>query len=293
MPEPLGPEFAKDPKHPHGSNIHKKQTDSKKNGTNLGVIGEVAESYVDWRSKATAVDFDEDQVGPYVEKQVQLYSSHRDLLDQDRFDVFDSRGALQSSALEEFCTFLFQPMLDGFEGEIAIGHHVVYQRLYFSAKNFNQFSLMPAPKYPTGDLDFVIGRELTSTLEGSSGPTSQKIVVPAVAVECKTYLDRPRYIESDILARNIKQGFPRCLYILVSEYLKLNLDKVDVYGSLIDRAYVWRRSRNVDRKKRRAAGAGLEPIHVPAVENFYCTVRDHLSEDWDVPEDWRASGILK
>ena len=112
-------------------------------------------------------------------------------------------------------------------------------------------------------------------------------------MECKTYLDRPRYIESEILATNIKRGFPRCLYVVVSEYLKLNLDQVDVFGSPIDRIYVWRRSQNVDRKIRRRDGIGLKPLHPPAILDFFETVRAHLEEDWAAPEDWDSSGILK
>lgn len=280
-------------KHPHGSNISKKVADSVKSGENVDVIMEVAKSYLAWRDSSGQIEYDESDVEGYVAAQSKLYSGHRDLLDEERVDAFDSRGALQPSALEEFCTFLFRPLLERYSGEVAVGHHLVYQRLFFSARNFDEFSQMPVARYPTGNLDFVIGKELTSTLEGSTEKSSQKIYIPAVAVECKTYLDRPRYIESDILARNIKYGFPRCLYILVSEYLKLDLDKVDVYGSQIDRIYVWRRSPNVDRKIRRQTKTPLEPIYVPAVVDFFCAVREHLREDWAAPEDWDASGILK
>ncbi len=152
---------------------------------------------------------------------------------------------------------------------------------------------MPAPQYPTGNLDFVIGKEIRSDLATEFATDTKSIVVPAVAVECKTYLDRPRYIESEILAANIKRGFPRCLYIVVSEYLKLNLDGVDVLGSQIDRIYVWRRSQNVDRKIRRRDGISLKPLHVPAVLDFFGAVREHLEQDWAAPEDWDGSGILK
>jgi hypothetical protein len=290
LPEILGTERVLNARHPHGSNVYKKLTDG---GPHKGVIEDVARSYLDWRSKAEGLKYDADDEEAYVKSQTDLYSSHRDLLDEDRVDVFDSRGALQPSALEEFCGFLFGPILAKYEGNIAVGHHLVYQRLYFTAQNFQEFSKMPTPRYPTGNLDFVIGKEIESKLSTELDSESKKIFVPAVAVECKTYLDRPRYIESEILAANIKRGFPRCLYILVSEYLKLNLDQVDVFGSSIDRIYVWRRSQNVDRKIRRRNGIGLEPLYVPAVLDFFRAVRKHLEEDWAAPEDWDGSGILK
>ncbi len=290
MPKILDVECVLDARHPHGSNICKKLKDAT---THAGVIEDVAKSYLQWRSAAEGLEIDPDDERAYVEAQTALYSAHRDLLDEDRVDVFDSRGALQPSALEEFCGFLFAPLLARYEGEIAIGHHLVYQSLYFTAKNFEEFSKMPTPQYPTGNLDFVIGKEIESELTAESRSQGQKIVVPAVAVECKTYLDRPRYIESEILAANIKRGFPRCLYIVVSEYLKLNLNQVNVFGSQIDRAYVWRRARNIDRKTRRRDGIPLEPLHVPAVLDFFQAVREHLEQDWAAPEEWDSSGILK
>jgi hypothetical protein len=290
MPKILGVERELDSRHPHGSNIRKKLDDG---GPHLSVIEEVARSYLAWRDMAEEVDYAGGDDRKYVEAQVDLYSTHRDLLDQERVDVFDSRGALQPSALEEFCGFLFHPVLRDYEGDIAVGHHLVYQRLYFTARNFADFARMPEPRYPTGNLDFVIGKALESRLRSDQDEATRTVYVPAVAVECKTYLDRPRYIESEILATNIKRGFPRCLYIVVSEYLKLDLEGVDVFGSAIDRIYVWRRAQNVDRKIRRAKGLGLDPLYAPAVLDFFLTVRDHLEQDWAAPEDWDASGILK
>ena len=290
MPRILDTECVLDARHPHGSNVYKKLTDAT---DHREVIEDVAKSYLRWRSAAEDLELDSEDEEAYVESQTDLYSTHRDLLDEDRVDVFDSRGALQPSALEEFCGYLFAPLLASYEGEIAVGHHLVYQRLYFTAKNFEEFSRMPTPQYPTGNLDFVIGKEIKSELASDFHTQATNIYVPAVAVECKTYLDRPRYIESEILAANIKRGFPRCLYIVVSEYLKLNLDRVDVFGSQIDRIYVWRRSQNIDRKIRRRDGIGLEPLYVPAVLDFFRAVREHLEQDWAAPEEWDGSGILK
>ncbi|CAN5889590.1 hypothetical protein BH18ACT11_BH18ACT11_10370 [soil metagenome] len=142
-------------------------------------------------------------------------------------------------------------------------------------------------------MDFVIGKKLESRIVADERQATSTIYVPAVAVECKTYLDRPRYIESDILARNIKNGFPSCLYVLISEFLKLDLSKVSVIGSSIDKIYVFRRAQNVDRMIRCAANTPLSPIHVPAVHDFFAQVKKHLTEDWLSPEDWSNTGILK
>lgn len=288
-----GRDYDLGPQHPHGSNIHKKLLDrdvARDNGKRA-LIQEIAEKYAEWRDSAFAATQGDEAA--HVERQTRLFEEYRDLLDEPRVDVFDSRGALQPSALEEFCFFLFRPLLQQFGDGIAVGHHEVFHGLYFTARNFAEFSEMPRPMYPVGNLDFVIGKRLTSRFEASERSAEQHIYVPAVAVECKTYLDRPRYIESDILARNVKHGFPRCLYIVISEFLKLDLNKVNVHGSPIDNIYIFRRTQNVDRKVRRAGGVVLPPLHVPAVQHFYDQVRSHLAEDWSAPEDWSTTGILK
>jgi len=289
-------DLALDNAHPHGSNILKKARDAAKDGdTAKGeLIREISVRYVEWRREAESADCPSvEDPGEFVARQTAMYSDYRDLLDDERVDVFDSRGALQPSALEEFCYFLLRPLVRDIEHKLALGHREIFQGLYFTAPNFAEFSNLPSPNYPVGNLDFVIGKQVTSTLSTDEGVVETPIYVPAVAIECKTYLDRPRWIEPDILAANIKRGFPGCLYIVLSEFLKLDLAKVNVLGSQIDRVYVLRRAKNVDRKVRREGGEGLRPIHVPAVVDLFETVRDHLNDDWVSPESWEDSGILK
>lgn len=292
----LGSDFVADTAHPHGSNILKKARDSVKEGdeNKTDLIKEIAARYTEWRTAAEDLEC-EDLLAPteFANTQTRLYEDYRNLLDDERVDVFDSRGALQPSALEEFCYFLLRPIFAEQEARLAIGHREVFQGLYFTAPNFSAFLDMPTANYPVGNLDFVIGKEVRSRMTTDARETERSIYVPAVALECKTYLDRPRWIESEILATNIKRGFPGCLYILLSEFLKLDLTKVNVLGSQIDKVYVLRRAKNVDRKIRRAEGTGLTPLHAPAVVDLFERVRDHLREDWVAPEQWETSGILK
>jgi hypothetical protein len=285
------------PRYPHGSNILKKATDELKgdpDSEKSQLIVRLGREYSQWRQAAEAQECpDVDHPEEFVAWQSDAYNAYRDILDEEVFDAFDSRGALQPSALEEFCFFLLRPLVADRMDHLALGHHEVFQGMYFTAANFEQFVHLPQANYPVGNLDFIIGKELRSKVVTDIDASESTIYVPAIAIECKTYLDRPRWIESDILSASIKRGFPGCLYILLSEFLKLNLRKVNVIGSPIDRVYVLRRQRNVDRKDRRAGGAGLEPIHAPALVDLFCLVRDHLREDWVSPEDWEQTGILK
>lgn len=293
MPELLGKEYELGPRYPHGSNIYKKVNapDIAKDENKLMLIRHVAEKYLNWRSAALSVEHTDES--RFVERQTTLYQDYRNFLDEPRIDAFDSRGALQPSALEEFCYFLFRPLLVDYGEAIAVGHHNVFQGMYFTSPSFSEFSVMPTPRYPVGNLDFVIGKKLESRIVADEQQSEQTLYLPAVAIECKTYLDRPRYIESDILASNIKRGFPGCLYVVLSEFLKLDLNKVSVLGSPIDKIYVLRRAQNVDRKIRRTSNAPLPPLHFPAVKDLFDQVNKHLTEDWSAPENWSNTGVLK
>lgn len=282
--------------HPHGSNILRKATDRSviARREELALIDELAAQYLSWRDAAAAVTFSfEDTSEEFVATQTELYTQYRDLLDEPRFDVFDSRGALQPSALEEFCTFLFLPVTDAFKTKLMLGHQDVFKGLYFTSPSFKDFAKLPVPRYPTDNVDFVIAKEITSRFTTDLSDHLETILVPAVAVECKTYLDRPRWNECDLLATNVKRGFPRCKVIILAEFLKLDLNRVNLIGSLVDHIYVLRRTKNVDRKVRRVAGTALGQIHTPAVQAFFNAVVEHLTTDWEAPEDWQASGVLK
>lgn len=297
VPEILGREVSLGPAHPHGRNIRKKLLDASGGPrARQRVIETVAAAYLKWRKKAEAVPYGahEPDEQAFVFKQAALYDDYRRrILDDPSVDVFDSRGALQSSALEELCFFLFGPLLTEVAHELAIGHYSVYQGLSFAAASFREFSAMPVPSYPVGNLDFVIGKKIESTLATDAESRTSSLYVPAVAIECKTYLDRPRFIESDNLAQSIKAGFSGCLYVVLSEFLKLNPQKVNIFGSQVDRIYVLRREKNVDRMIRRAQRKGLAPIHKPAVLDLFRAVRDHLGQESDPSETWRSTGILK
>lgn len=282
-------------KMPHGSNIAKKLDDAEVLAckTRSPLINEIESRYKRW--SADALKADSKDIEQFIKRQTELFEAYRDFLDDPRVDAFDSRGALQPSALEEFCFYLLRPLLEQYAAEIVVGHYEVFQGLYFTASSFREFAKMPRPQYPVGNLDFVIAKKLTSELRsnGTEAASTKTIYVPAVAVECKTYLDRPRYIESDILATSIKRGFPSCFYVVLSEFLKLDLEKVNLFGSQIDKIYVLRRAQNVDRRIRRSDGKGLTPLHVPAVRDLFFAVKTHLERDWAAPEAWTKSGVLK
>lgn len=267
----------------------------------------MARLYRAWRVASESVayvpssPYGVESLRPFANEQARLFTEYRNALDLPEFDkAFDSRGALQSSALEELCRYLLAPVVTEAlaqhhdAGDVLLGHFDVYQGTFFTATSFAAFSRVPTPHFPNVNMDFVIAKRVAVRAETEAGPAERAVVyLPAVAIECKTYLDRTRYHGADGNATMVKGGFPGCLYLVVAEMLKLNLEGVNVHGSRIDHIYVLRRSKNVDLKRRRAEGIPLQPVSGEPILHLVDTVRGHLKEDWSAPESWERSGRLK
>lgn len=281
-------EFPRGPQFPHAGNIAKKIRDHEGKGTTLSsTIVEIFKEYSAWRKATFEAKGDKSAI---IAEKVRAFESYSSFLDTPPVDEFDSRGALVSSALEEFCYYLLMPILDKFP-QASLGKQDAYQGLYFTATNFKQLLKLPSVHTPVNTLDFIVGAHIQGLVKTEEANQEFAIHLPAVAVECKGYLDRPRFIESQNMARAIKVAFPQCLYVLIAQCCKLNLKKIGVAPD-IDGIYVWRRMQNVDRKTRREKGTPLKPLHTPAVEHFYDRVAGHLNADWEMADPF-GTGILK
>ena len=289
--------------YPHGANLQAKLSTK---GAAATLAAQIVPLYLAWREASEAVPYAPPTphhpggLEGFATAQAHLFTTYRDAIDVPAYDAIDSRGALPSSALEEFCRYLLAPVVNealaphADAGSVLLGHFDVYQGTFFTAGSFAEFSKVPTPHLPNVNMDFVIAKrvEVSATTEiGAAAPAP--VYLPAVAIECKTYLDRTRYHGADGNATMVKGGFPGCLYLVVAEMLKLKLEGVNVHGSRIDHIYVLRRSRNIDRKHRRAKGLKLKPVVGDAVLHLVEAVRHHLLEDWSAPETWEVSGRLK
>ena len=82
--------------------------------------------------------------------------------------------------------------------------------------------------------------------------------VPAIAIECKTYLDKNMLEGSSRSAEELKARNPNGLYMVVMEWIKL-ADAVNLRKYKVDQIYVLRRQKNTDRDKRYLAGYVKNP----------------------------------
>jgi hypothetical protein len=203
--------------------------------------------------------------------------------------IFDKRNnsaqeVLQPSILEEFFEYLFCQI------ETEVGIDILrrpasgFIGLVFNPRDLK--SLTTAPEYTIRqkDHDFVLGACITMDMSADGGKDvrREKLVVPAVAIECKRYLERNMLDECAGTAEKIKKATPYCRYIVVAEFLKMNNASPEI--SLIDEIYVLRRQRNLERQH-----ADFEPAPIAAdlVCHIYEDVVRHLKRIW-----WDADAAL-
>ena len=97
------------------------------------------------------------------------------------------------------------------------------------------------------DHDFVIGSRIITSArtEGSKVSEEHILDVPAVAIECKTYLDKSMLESCSTSAQQLKTRNPNAIYIVMMEYIKLtssmNVKKLRVY-----QIYILRKQKNTE-----------------------------------------------
>ncbi len=103
--------------------------------------------------------------------------------------------------------------------------------------------------------------------------------IPAVAIECKTYLDKTMLEGSSRAAEELKARNPNGLYIVVMEWIKLT-EAVNLRKYKVDQIYVMRKQKNTDREFRLLDGYVKNSVDPKVVQHLFLTVRKHLTTDW-------------
>ena len=245
-----------------------------------------------------------------IERRVKLLEDYKEFVDQQQYaENFDSRSNLHSSVLEEFLYYLFRDFISDFGAKVLFGKSNAFKDLFFVPPSFTQMTQRPYARVEKKDHDFVIGIMVEAKLElmdpsndlGLESPSDLNLFqdktdryevvveddvethifdVPAVVIECKTYLDKTMLEGSSRAAEQLKTINPNALYIVASEWLKLtssvNLKKYD-----LDQIYVFRKQKNTDREFRYLPDYRKNLIDPEVVWHLYELVRNHLTTDWE------------
>lgn len=273
----------------HGNNLEQKEQHQTKyrDDDSRRYLTEIRIRYNEWKTA------NETLVGPVgaatdedleiIEKRVQLLNEYKDFLDQQHYaEKFDSRSNLHSSVLEEFMYYLFRDLVKGISANALIGKSHSFKDVFFRANSYGAMVNSPSALIEKKDHDFAIGTSIKAVMRcaGSQVVEEHGWDIPAVAIECKTYLDKTMLQDVSTAAEQLKQKNPNAMYIVVAEWLKLT-ESVNLKKFKIDQIYVLRKQKNTDREFRYDSTYEKNPIYPDVVAHCFFTVREFLTTDWD------------
>jgi len=273
----------------HGNNIEQKESQPTKyrDAESRRYLAEIRIRYNEWKSAnevlhgPTATVHDDDS--EIIEKRVQLLNDYKDFLDQQHYaEKFDSRSNLHSSVLEEFMYYLFRDLVLGISENALIGKSHSFKDVFFRSPSYKKMVSSPHALVEIKDHDFAIGASIRATMQCSGSATTDVYNwdIPAIAIECKTYLDKTMLQDVSTAAEQLKQKNPNAMYIVVAEWLKLT-ESVNLKKYKVDQIYVIRKQKNTDREFRYDASYKKNPIYADVVEHCFNSVRDFLVADWE------------
>jgi hypothetical protein len=273
----------------HGDNLRQKETSVRKYSepNSRKLLAEIRTEYDRWHEangelKGPGKTKDAADRG-ILEKRTQFFSDYKDFIDQQKYaEAFDSRSNLHSTVLEEFMYYLFRDLVATFSTQALIGKSQTFKDIFFLPPNYQAMVSEPNIRVERKDHDFVIGVKIEARLTptGTLKTELQELEIPAVAIECKTYLDKTMLEGSSTAAEQLKAKNPNAIYIVASEWLKLT-ESVNLTKFKVDQIYVLRKQKNTDREFRFLPGYEKNPIYVDVVEHLYNLVRAYLMADWE------------
>ncbi len=296
----------------HGSNLLQKEKHKMKyrDTQSRQYLKEIRAKYDEWHianeqlSGPTSQESQQDK--EIVAERVRLFEQYKDFLDQQHYaEQFDSRSNLHSSVLEEFLYYLFRDLVADFGENALIGKSRAFKDIFFVPPNYQKMMERAHARIERKDHDFIIGVTIAANLDLNKnridkGNKQKKIGEPpakyttriednsethffdiaAVAIECKTYLDKTMLEGSSRAAEQLKARNPNAMYIVVMEWLKLT-SAVNLRKYEVDQIYVFRKQKNTDREFRFADDYDKNSIDPNVVWHLYQNVREHLTNDWE------------
>ena len=249
-------------------------------------VADILHRYGEWQQGNDALRGPFCQVragdGEILQQRTELLNRFFDFLDEQCIQAVPPRCKVRSLLLQEFIYYLFRDLVGEFTDRALIGKAHTFKDIFFMPPNYGAMLESPHARIERKDHDFAIGVSVSAVLN-SAGQEKGEVhhfQIPAVAIECKTYLDKTMLEGSSTAAEQLKFRNPNALYLVVSEWLKLT-GNVNLRKFKVDQIYVLRKQKNTDREFRFLSNYRKNPVYLDVVEHLFKTVRIHLSSNWE------------
>ncbi|EAT8339861.1 TPA: Bpu10I family restriction endonuclease, partial [Salmonella enterica subsp. enterica serovar Chailey] len=224
-----------------------------------------------------------EEIQEIICERVKLLNSYKDFLDIQKYaEHFDSRSNLHSSVLEEFMYYLFKDIVEEISPNALIGKSHSFKDIFFRSSSYGNMVERPYAVIEKKDHDFSIGISVNAEMNCNGSQQNEVHIwdIPAIAIECKTYLDKTMLQDVSTAAEEIKLKNPNAMYIVVAEWIKLT-ENINLKKYKVDQIYVLRKQKNTDREYRFLDGYVKNPIYEDAVMHLFILVKDFLTSDWE------------
>ncbi len=270
----------------HASCLLKQLTNTQQNSKDKDkvILKSIANQYVHYiRCNNALIGYTSD----IVAARVSALNEYYDFLHNNNYEnVYNPQTKLRPTILEEFLFLLFRDLVHEYQskynvaGTLDSGSAKSYTNLYFKAKDFDKFIVSPEVATNVKDQDFAIFRYFKI---GIDNQTPQKVAVPAIVVEAKTFIDKTMLDSIIATAEKIKNGNPYARFVAVAEKYDVGSD-VDPAYSRIDQIYILRKCSRRD---------DWSPIDQDVVLRFFNETKEHIERPWsDVQNRMKESGII-
>ena len=275
----------------HGNNLKQKKDNPKEkynNDTTRLYLSEIEIEYVKWKNfnlelKGPFSYSEDDEIEEIIAQRVKAFNKYKDFIDQQKYaEYFDSRSNLHSSVLEEFMYYLFKDLATEQNQDALVGKSHAFKDFFFNPLNFKDMLKQSNIKVEKKDHDFIIGSQIDASLQVKGSKTVENEVwnLPAIAIECKTYIDKTMLESSSSAAEQLKIKNPNALYFIVSEKVKLT-DKVNFKKYKVDEIFILRKEKNIDREYTYDVNYKRNPVFTDVVLKLFNDVKIHLTTDWE------------
>lgn len=256
---------------------------------NLNHADEILSAYTNYRATFDSImEYDENSISLMVN----ALNGYRSVC-LSVFDRLPNAGqtALGYTIMEEFFYLFFQKYLFSLgidKDNLFLGKGNSYVSLSFTPKSFEGILENVSPYIHSKDQDFVLGISVDINVKSGNNESTQSTILPVVAIECKTYLEKNMLDSCANTATRLKNAMPYCIYMVASEYMKM--DEASPELTDIDEVYILCKAKNAERLRRSQAGQPPLGIDHTLIYDLFQRVQRHLNAIWWNPEDAVANG---
>src|SRR5208283_5386441 len=170
-----------------------------------------------------------------INLKTQLLSNYYTNIDAFIGDMADysikitSQSKFRPTVLEEFCGYLFKDIPEVNQLGLSFFNKSVFGGIVLDRRG--------NAKIKTKDIDFCIGKKFDVNI----GDEEYTIIIPVIAIECKTYIDKTMLSEAQFTAQKMKQGSPNVKVYCVAERNEIDIDEIPTKGRTpLDQIYIIR-----------------------------------------------------